>query len=166
VRLGELVDGCIGRRTQEERERIETAEAVETEVLADRAQLARALHNLLDNALVHGGGTVRVAVVDGADGVEVHVLDEGPGVDPEVRPHAFDRFAHRSGSPGAGLGLPVVAEIARAHGGGCGLADRDGGGTDAWLMLPRRPGAAAPTAPAVGAVASRRTAQVQARRAQ
>ncbi len=88
-------------------------------VLADPDQLARAVGNLLDNA-VRAGGPVRVAVrsVDGS--VRMLVEDGGPGVADAERERIFDRFVRlspeRSG-PGAGLGLPISRAIARAHGG-------------------------------------------------
>jgi signal transduction histidine kinase len=103
----------------------------------DPEALARALMNLVENGLVHGpaGGTVTVAVAvagqtdDGAGGdagvgagavVRVSVSDQGSGPDPDRRDQLFERFwrgPEAAGRPGAGLGLSIVAAIARAHGG-------------------------------------------------
>jgi two-component system OmpR family response regulator len=58
-------------------------------------------------------------------------------VEPQLLPQAFERFAHGPASRGAGLGLAVVVEVARAHGGDAGLANRVGGGADAWIRLLR-----------------------------
>jgi signal transduction histidine kinase len=66
------------------------------------------------------------------------VKDEGEGVPAEFAERAFERFTRadeaRAGG-GAGLGLAIVAAIARAHGGRAGLARR-ANGTDAWIALP------------------------------
>jgi signal transduction histidine kinase len=107
---------------------------------ADRLRVEQALGNLVDNALRHGAGDVRIEArsVDGA--VELHVLDEGPGFPPDFLPRAFQRFSRadegRAGG-GAGLGLAIVEAIARAHGGSAGAANGARGGADAWIALPR-----------------------------
>jgi two-component system OmpR family sensor kinase len=92
------------------------------EVQGDPDALARALANLVENALVHGpeGGRVRVDVrADGAR-ARIAVTDEGAGPAPEERAHLFERFWRgdmAAGRAGAGLGLPIVAAIASRHGG-------------------------------------------------
>jgi two-component system OmpR family sensor kinase len=87
---------------------------------ADRPALERAVGNLVDNALVHGGGPIDVSAVDGAGAVRIAVRDHGPGFPPGFADRAFERFARpdagRSGG-GAGLGLAIVDAIVRAHGG-------------------------------------------------
>jgi two-component system OmpR family sensor kinase len=110
---------------------------------ADRLRLEQALGNLVDNALRHGAGDVRIEAraVDGR--VELHVLDAGPGFPPDFLPRAFQRFSRadegRAGG-GAGLGLAIVEAIARAHGGSAGAANGADGGADAWIALPRSSG--------------------------
>ena len=79
------------------------------------------VRNLLDNALVHGRGTVsaRIGAAADADGfVEIEVRDEGPGVPPGQEESIFERF-HRlnAETPGSGLGLAIVRQVARSHGG-------------------------------------------------
>jgi two-component system OmpR family sensor kinase len=80
----------------------------------------QALGNLVDNALRHGIGDVRLSARQHGDTVEIDVSDEGPGFSPELAACAFERFARgdgeRSGS-GTGLGLAIVRAIAEAHGG-------------------------------------------------
>ncbi len=82
----------------------------------------RAIRNLVDNAVHHGGSAVEVSLtsIDGF-GV-VHVDDNGPGIPNEDRESIFDRFARLDdardrASGGAGLGLAIARQIAKAHGG-------------------------------------------------
>jgi len=106
----------------------------------DRLRLEQALANMVDNALRHGRGAVRLACTGLNGSVELHVIDEGAGFPPHFLGHAFERFSHddrgREGA-GAGLGLAIVEAIARAHGGQAHAANRPGGGADVWLVLPR-----------------------------
>jgi two-component system sensor histidine kinase TctE len=78
--------------------------------------------NLLDNALVHGEGTVEVTVSAPinatAPKILIDVVDQGFGVASELREVVFERFGKAiSTSPGAGLGLAIVRQVARSHGG-------------------------------------------------
>ncbi len=86
-------------------------------VMADRDRLAQALDNLLSNALRHGTPPVRVAADADSDWVDIRVSDQGPGVAPAVHPRLFERFATGQHKGGTGLGLFIVRELARAHGG-------------------------------------------------
>ena len=80
----------------------------------DPRLLRRMIRNLLENAKRHGAPPVTVQVRDG----EVRVCDAGPGVPEADRERIFEPFYRRSGtSEGAGLGLTLVREIARRHGG-------------------------------------------------
>ncbi len=98
----------------------------------DRRRLARVIANLIDNARLHGGadpGSVEVSVseVDGPDEpvtkIRIAVEDHGPGVPEHERQLVFERFARggmagrRASSDGAGLGLALVDEHIRMHGG-------------------------------------------------
>src|SRR6266516_4004986 len=81
-------------------------------VRADPVRLTQALRNLLDNALDHGAGTIRLRIVRVGDTVEFHVTDEGPGFPDDFLPRAFARFSRAvaaggpaAGPDGAGLGL-------------------------------------------------------------
>ncbi|HEY1427914.1 MAG TPA: HAMP domain-containing sensor histidine kinase [Caulobacteraceae bacterium] len=94
----------------------------------DAELLTQMLVNLVENALRHAGDRARVTVrvqADGPDGV-VAVADDGPGVPPAERERIFDRFyrLERSRStPGSGLGLALVAAVARLHNATVTLAD-------------------------------------------
>ena len=88
-------------------------------VSGNARMLGELLANLVDNALRYTsrGGTVTVAV-EARDGVELIVEDNGPGIPEAERPRIFERFYRVAGAAGdgCGLGLAIVAEIARAHG--------------------------------------------------
>jgi signal transduction histidine kinase len=83
----------------------------------DPALLGRMLANLLDNALTHGAGAIRIGVLPGPVLV---VADDGPGVPESEREAVLQRFVRldRSrGTPGTGLGLALVKAAVEAHGG-------------------------------------------------
>jgi signal transduction histidine kinase len=107
-------------------------------LMADPDRLAQALDNLVGNALAHGEGDVTLSarIRDGT--VELHVTDEGHGFGDAVLDRAFERFSRGdpSRSGGAGLGLPIVATVAEAHGGDAGARDLPGGGADVWISVP------------------------------
>lgn len=115
----------------------------------DAAALDQILVNLLDNALKYAGGAgLRVALELEPGWARIHVQDRGPGIPEADRERVFERFyrvprerdAH---TPGTGLGLALVRELARGHGGDVRAAPRPGGGTDLQVSLPL-----GPTAPA------------------
>jgi two-component system, OmpR family, sensor kinase len=109
-------------------------------IRGDRLRLEQALGNLVDNALRHGNGPVRLSASNGAGYIEVHVADGGAGFPPEFIERAFDRFTRadpaRSSSSGAGLGLAIVRAIAKAHGGSAEAANDPQRGANVWLSLP------------------------------
>ncbi len=108
---------------------IETHLPDKLELVGDRDLLAQAVGNLLDNALkfTPPGGTVRLSARAGArEGVEVIVADTGPGLPPEDRARAGERFFRADasrGTPGSGLGLSLVRAVAHLHGGDLLLRD-------------------------------------------
>ena len=89
-------------------------------VRGDRAALARALANLIENARLHGppAGTITVRVETGDGLARLVVRDEGEGLATDQAAHAFERFwrACRD-APGSGLGLAIVRATAERHGG-------------------------------------------------
>ena len=106
-------------------------------VTGSRARLARAVGNLLDNAVKWSppGQPVEVAVSGGA----VTVRDHGPGIADDDLPHVFDRFYRAPaarGLPGSGLGLAIVKHVADAHGGSVVAEQAAGGGARLRLTLP------------------------------
>jgi len=77
---------------------------------------AQVIATLLDNALVHGGGSVTIRTSQTPRSVVIEVRDEGKGVPPELVPRIFERSV--SGAPGGtGLGLSLARTVAAADGG-------------------------------------------------
>jgi signal transduction histidine kinase len=106
------------------------------EVIGDRAALERALTNLVQNAIQHGGrrGTINIHVGLPA---AIDVSDEGDGIPPEQRTLIFEPFYRLTPlDRGAGLGLNMVREIARVHGGHVSVFDGPNGGACFRLALP------------------------------
>ncbi|MEV0347752.1 ATP-binding protein [Nonomuraea sp. NPDC050680] len=94
-------------------------------VRGDALDLSRVLTNLMDNAVRHTSSKVEVALT--ADGV-LTVTDDGPGIPEQDRERVFNRFTRLDSGRsrdegGAGLGLAIVRETVRAHGGGVHLED-------------------------------------------
>jgi signal transduction histidine kinase len=99
---------------------IEVAVDGDAVVWADPLRARQALANLVDNALRHGEGTVRLTARERGGAAELEVADEGPGFPPELAGRAFERFARGDEARtrgGTGLGLAIVRAIAEAHGG-------------------------------------------------
>ena len=109
----------------------------------DPLRIEQALGNLVDNALRHGAGPIRLTASHNGDSAELEVSDAGDGFPPEFEPDAFERFTRadegRSGG-GAGLGLAIVRAIAAAHGGTVAIARLDGMGATIRISLPAEPG--------------------------
>jgi signal transduction histidine kinase len=124
VELGELVDRVVARFSARAKEAgrgvvVEVPAGLVAEI--DPLRVEQALGNLVDNALRHGNGQVRVSAAGGEGGfVTLSVSDEGAGFAPGFAESAFERFTRADtgrGSEGAGLGLAIVSAIAAAHGG-------------------------------------------------
>jgi len=115
----------------------------ETRIRGDRQAIARALINLVENALAHSPTDQTVAVTVHTDG-RLTVADRGPGL-PSTGAQALFRRFHRgpeSGSEpgGAGLGLAIAAETMKLHGGSVAAESRPGGGAVFTLAFPRAGG--------------------------
>ena len=107
----------------------------------DERLLRRALRNLLENARRYGGaGAPRLQLRRAGTGVELRVLDRGPGVPAAERERIFEPFyrlpGHAEQAGGVGLGLSLVQQIARHHGGEARCEPREGGGSCFLISLP------------------------------
>ena len=121
--------------------------AEEVLIRGDRRRLARVIANLIDNARAYGGGEpeITMSVVDDPDDpviqIQIAVEDRGPGVAESERELIFERFARgggagrRTGSDGAGLGLALVDEHVRMHGGRVWVEDRLDGESGARFVI-------------------------------
>ena len=108
----------------------------------DPLRIERVLANLLENAERYGGGATAVELERDGTTLVVHVDDAGPGVEPDERVAIFGRF-HRGGSAqpedkpkGTGLGLALVEEHVRLHGGTVTVTDSPWGGARFTVRLP------------------------------
>ncbi|MEN3292985.1 MAG: hypothetical protein V7642_2238 [Burkholderiales bacterium] len=108
----------------------------------DPLLLAQAIGNLIDNALKYApeNGAIAVEALRGADGaIEVVVADDGPGIPDDEKPKVLERFYRGDasrGTPGAGLGLSLVAAVAKLHGGTLRLTDNHPGLRATLVLLP------------------------------
>ena len=141
VRARQLLESVGTRfesRAAEGGRRIEIDSPAELEILADPLRIEQALTNMVDNALRHGEGPVRLRAESTDGAVRLHVGDQGSGFGEEFLPAAFERFSRADTartSGGSGLGLAIVETIARAHGGSAGATDTSSG-PDVWIELP------------------------------
>jgi signal transduction histidine kinase len=87
-------------------------------VEADKGRIAQVIDNLLNNALKFTNeGTISVSVESKDGQAIVSVKDNGQGIDPEILPKLFTKFASKSETGGTGLGLFISKSIIEAHGG-------------------------------------------------
>jgi signal transduction histidine kinase len=148
VDVADVADELLPRfRTLAQRRGITVTSTGDAVVRADGRALARAVGNLLDNAVRHApeGGNVELAIDQLADGVAISVSDDGPGVPPEDRDRMTQRFAQldlaKAGGGGAGLGLSIVAAVAAAHAGRVDIGEGPSSrGLRVTLHLPAEPG--------------------------
>jgi signal transduction histidine kinase len=122
--------------------RLDASAVQPARVRADSAEVARALRNLLENAVRHARTEVRVAIDARSDFWVVSVTDDGPGVPLAQRARMFERFTRlgddRSRDDGGtGLGLSIVADIAQRNRGSVDLVEHPGPGARFELCLPR-----------------------------
>ncbi len=104
--------------------------------------LIRLFLNILDNAVKYTpqGGSVLLTVTLAARNAQVAIRDSGAGIAPEHLPHLFERFYRaergRAYAGGAGLGLAIAYQIARAHEGSISVESTPGSGTTVMVRLP------------------------------
>jgi signal transduction histidine kinase len=116
-------------------------EAGDVVVRGDPAMLERAFFNLIDNAQKHGGGLTSVGLRPDDGHLRITFDDAGPGVPAEHRDRIFERFSTsgttRGSGSSTGIGLALVVEALRAHGGAVWCAEPDGDGARFVVRLPR-----------------------------
>jgi signal transduction histidine kinase len=118
------------------------AEEDNVTVAGDRASLSRAVVNLIQNAIIHGGRKTAIRVAVGRDG-SLRVADTGPGIAEQHRQAIFEPFNRIVPlDQGAGLGLNLVRDIIARHNGQITVGDAPGGGALFEISLPLAAGRA------------------------
>jgi two-component system, OmpR family, sensor histidine kinase MtrB len=123
VRIGELILNLLEQPQYATVSADLDSSAIDAVIEGDKRRLQQVLRNLLDNAAIHAGGATKVSAHARGDAVTVFIDDLGPGIAADERERIFDRFtrgrtaARRASQAGTGLGLALVSEHVRAHGG-------------------------------------------------
>jgi signal transduction histidine kinase len=117
---GEVVE-LYDAAAEQDQTRLTIAGDKEALVTGDRDLIFDAIANLVDNAIKHGrsGGHIIVAIENADSGPLISIKDDGPGIPAGEHEHVFRRFyrlEHSRYTPGNGLGLSLVAAVARLHG--------------------------------------------------
>ena len=110
-------------------------------VRGERASLERVVRNLMENAASHARARAAIGVAELDGHVVLAVEDDGPGIEPGDRERALERFVRLDGARdrktgGAGLGLSIVRDVTRAHGGSVALGESSLGGLLVRIELP------------------------------
>lgn len=115
------------------------------EIIGNDTLIYRAIYNLVENAIKynHNGGNVTVSIKEDGEFATVIISDNGPGIQQEDWQHIFEPFFRVDKSRsrdmgGAGLGLALVKEIARQHGGDVYVVQSSKNGTEIALKLRRK----------------------------
>jgi two-component system sensor histidine kinase KdpD len=145
--LSDIVAAGIVSLPKRLRERVRLELPEESPVVdVDFEQMKRAVQNLLENALLHGGedGDVTVGAREWHEGVRLWIEDQGPGVPPDEHEAVFEKFyrGRPSGErvvSGTGLGLAIAREIVHAHGGAITVEDVKPHGARFVIVLPAGP---------------------------
>jgi signal transduction histidine kinase len=147
IELGPLLEKLVVTQNALARSRgLEIVSHIEPDlpnIVGDLEDIYSIFKNLLDNAIKFStGGTVEVsAQVEQSNQIVVRVRDEGIGIAQEAMPNLFKRFyraqsAVEKGIAGTGLGLYMVQDIARQHGGSIDVDSIEGKGTTFAVRLP------------------------------
>jgi signal transduction histidine kinase len=122
VDLDDVVEQQVGARRRGSGPHIDTRGVRPVQVRGDAGQLARAVANLLDNAVRHARNAVTVTLAEVDGQAVLSVSDDGRGIPATAGDRVFERFTRldsaRSADGGAGLGLAIARDIAERHGGG------------------------------------------------
>lgn len=120
---------------------VDTTEVEPARLIGDGEALSRLVRNLVENAVRHARGTVKVSCRVAGDRVEMNVDDDGPGIPTEHRERVLERFARLDESRtrttgGSGLGLAISKAIVEAHDGKLVVGESPLGGARLCVTLP------------------------------
>jgi signal transduction histidine kinase len=141
VDLDDLAFEEAGRLRSTTSLRVDTAAVEAARVHGDADALGRLLRNLGENAARHASGRVDISLADLGDDVVLTVDDDGPGIPESERERVLQRFvrqdeARSRDDGGSGLGLSIVDEVVRAHGGSMSITRSPLGGARIQVRLP------------------------------
>ena len=141
VDLDDIVLAEAARLKRRGRVTVDIGQVSAAQLVGDPMALARMVRNLVDNAERHADSTVSLALATSRGWVTLTVSDDGDGVPPADRERIFERFTRLDGARardtgGAGLGLAIVAAVARAHGGTVRVDGENGRGARFVVSLP------------------------------
>jgi two-component system, OmpR family, sensor histidine kinase MprB len=137
VVLGDLARTVSARLARRAGRAVTVLDDHRLEVIGRPRQLERAISNLVDNAVKYSPSDTPIEIV--VDGATVTVTDRGGGIGVDDAHRIFERFYRATDvrtQPGSGLGLSIVDEIARSHGGIVFARNRAGGGAEVGFALP------------------------------
>jgi signal transduction histidine kinase len=112
-------------------------------ITADPDKFVQVVTNLVENAVRHGEGQVRLTARRTDDGnpfrgVRLHVDDQGDGISPDIRTRVFTKFWKHGTRGGSGLGMYIVHGLVSAHGGTVEISDAPGGGARITISWPEQ----------------------------
>lgn len=117
---------------------VRVAEGADLRIHADPDRLVQVMTNLVENAVRHGLGEVRVLIsAYDDDAVQLAVEDDGDGIAPDLRRRVFTKHWRHGDRAGTGLGMFIAHGIVRAHGGDIEVADAASGGARIEVLWPR-----------------------------
>lgn len=140
VDLAALIDEAVTAANSGNEMRVQTLDTRRVVIEGRRTSLRRALDNLIGNSVKYANSVWVTLRIDEPH-VEIIVDDDGPGIPEQVRETAFKPFerldqARSQSTPGVGLGLTIVRDAARSHGGDVTLHESPRGGLRAIIRLP------------------------------
>lgn len=129
VDLGELVSQVVHDTRHATSHKIDVQVNLGEKVFGDADKLNRLVDNLLSNAIRHGDGQVKISVDRDEDSARLVFHNGGGAIPPQLIDKLFDPYTRSSHSSGTGLGLYIVHQIARAHGGSVDVSSSSDGTT-------------------------------------
>jgi two-component system, sensor histidine kinase len=129
IDLAELVSQVVQDSHHATKREIDIQVNLADKVLGDPDKLNRLIDNLLANAIRHGDGSIKISVDRDDDSALLMFHNGGVAIPSHLIDKLFDPYTRSSQSPGSGLGLYIVHQIARAHGGSVAVSSTDHGTT-------------------------------------